>query len=298
MSLICRTSVLAVRRLSRYACRSHGTRPADTKELISELEARRLRRQAQRTLDAELLAALPARARGPVHLEAIVRRKEERFGGTRCPKCWFPVNQTGTNFCICPQMPPLQLSRRCRFLIYMHHRELYNCGDDAKILLCAAPRQTELFVFGRPGDAVRLREAIIASRAAVLLFPDEAGLEAEAFAQSYLEQGPAGDSEMSELAIVLLDGTWNSVKQLRRHFHREVAPGTPCVRLQPETPSVYARAQTRPDGVSSVEALALLLAALGEAPHVCTALTEYVQRNNAALSFRHGRAVVTASSGE
>ena len=41
-------------------------------------------------------------------------------------------------------------SRRARFLVYMHPRDWYNAGDDAKIFLNAAPEATQLFVQGRP----------------------------------------------------------------------------------------------------------------------------------------------------
>ena len=40
-----------------------------------------------------------------------------------------------------------------------------------------------------------------------------------------------------------------------RQFVREIGPKVPHVKLQPTELSVYARTQTRTDGVSSVEAV-------------------------------------------
>jgi len=47
----------------------------------------------------------------------------------------------------------------------------------------------------------------------------------------------------------------------------------------------------RKDGVSSVEAVALLLQDFGETVHVCDELVRYIQINNNALHFKHGTPV-------
>mmetsp|Transcript_118355 Transcript_118355/g.370113 ORF Transcript_118355/g.370113 Transcript_118355/m.370113 type:complete len:141 (-) Transcript_118355:102-524(-) len=113
-----------------------------------------------------------------------------------------------------------------------------------------------------------------------------AGSNADCVAHGALGAGAVSASEGPELSIVVIDGTWNNVKQMMKHFRREVGPDTPRVRLHPTTLSVYARTQTRSDGVSSVEAIALLLQELGEAEDVCAGLVRYIEVNNEALRLR------------
>jgi len=250
--------------------------------------------------DTVLVEGVPPRERMRVLLEAMIRRKEARCSRSRCARCWFPTDSSGTSYCVCARMPPLAFATKTRFLVYMHPRDWYNAGDDAKILLNAAPDATELFVFGRPGDDARLRGALEAAEAAVLLFPDEAALTVEEFRERWRGRSdvvtPAVDGQIAAaatraapdpaLAIVVIDGTWNNVKQVMKHFNREVGPQTPHVRLQPTALSVYARTQTRADGVSSLEAIALLLRELGEAEETCAELVRYLEINNEALRFQ------------
>eukprot|EP00928_Gymnodinium_smaydae_P019983 TRINITY_DN17707_c0_g1_i1.p1 TRINITY_DN17707_c0_g1~~TRINITY_DN17707_c0_g1_i1.p1 ORF type:complete len:294 (+),score=50.93 TRINITY_DN17707_c0_g1_i1:57-884(+) len=239
--------------------------------------------------DSTLMDGVDPKDRYRILLEAMIKRKEERCVTTRCERCWFPVNSSGTNYCVCAKMPPLNFGTRSRFLIYMHPRDWYNAGDDAKILFSAAPGRTDLFVFGRDGDDQRLRDAIASSEAVALLFPDEdALLVPEFMAQlgTRKEESSGTCSAPPAVSIVVIDGTWNNVRQVLKHFCREVGPQVPHVRLEPTALSVYARTQTRKDGVSSVEAIALLLLELGETRSVCDELVRYITVNNEALRLR------------
>lgn len=242
--------------------------------------------------DRKLLEGVMPQERTRVLCEAMIRRKLERCAGTRCSKCWFPLNSSGTSYCICAQLPPLRFRTGARFLLYMHPRDWYNAGDDAKIFLNAASSETELFLFGRPGDDQRLRAALAAAGpAALVLFPDEAALSAAVFLERWrtaaASGAAAGDGPCGTLpsapSIVVVDGTWNNVKQMMKHLRREISPETPHVRLQPTELSVYARTQTRADGISSVEAVALLLRLFGEEPETCDELVRYITVNNEAL---------------
>jgi len=275
-----------------------------SKATIHSVPCSRMPKKQARILaadDAALLQGVEARDRTRVLLEAMIKRKEERCGPTRCPRCWFPVDSSGTSYCVCSRMPPLSFRTRSRFLVYMHPRDWYNAGDDAKILQNAAPDSTDIFIFGRPGDSERLHRTLAATDAALLLFPDETALTTDEFMEQCRRKRPReGDLECDavagkdvnrlmegpELSIVVIDGTWNNVKQMLKHFMREVGPDVPHVRLRPTTLSVYARTQTRSDGVSSVEAIALLLQELGESEEVCSELVRYIQINNEALRLR------------
>mmetsp|Transcript_63173 Transcript_63173/g.137366 ORF Transcript_63173/g.137366 Transcript_63173/m.137366 type:complete len:272 (-) Transcript_63173:32-847(-) len=216
--------------------------------------------------------------------EAMIRRKEARCQKTRCARCWFPINNSGTSHCICAKLSPLPFSTKTRFLIYMHPRDWYNAGDDAKLLMCAAPDRTEIVVFGRQGDEERLRSAISAAEAAVILFPDSIAMTIDEFLEGRRTEESTGDVA-PEITIIVIDGTWSNAKRVLRHLH-EVSPDLPHLRLRPTRPSVYSRTQTRSDGVSSVEAVALLLEELGEEKATCEELVRYVEVNNDALRLR------------
>lgn len=235
------------------------------------------------TKDSDLMARVDKKDRAKVLTQAMIRRKEERCMNSRCHRCWFPSDCDGTNYCICASMPPLPFRTRTKFLIYMHPRDWFNAGDDAKILLSAAPHASEIFVFGRPADEEKLRRSL-QSGPAVLLFPDASAISTEEFLRGCSSMDASESSE--DILVVVIDGTWNNVKQMQKHFSREIAPHVPHLRLEPTTLSVYARTQTRKDGISSVEAVALLLQELGEVPKVCDELVRYITINNDALRLK------------
>eukprot|EP00933_Yihiella_yeosuensis_P084226 TRINITY_DN98648_c0_g1_i1.p1 TRINITY_DN98648_c0_g1~~TRINITY_DN98648_c0_g1_i1.p1 ORF type:complete len:282 (-),score=65.14 TRINITY_DN98648_c0_g1_i1:448-1293(-) len=242
------------------------------------------------TGDAKLVEGLEPTERQRVLTEAMIRRKEERCCKTRCPKCWFPLDSSGTSYCVCARMPALGFTRRTKFLIYIHPRDYYNAGDDAKIFLCAAPDDSQIFVFGRPGDDERLRSTLEEATAPLLLFPDSSAISVTEFLSDYRKRSSKDESlpddHTPEVTAVVIDGTWNNVKQMQKHFSRTVAPHVPHIKLEPTSLSVYARTQTRKDGISSVEAMALLLRELGEDPKVCDTLVDYLVVNNEALKLK------------
>jgi len=235
--------------------------------------------------EASLMEGIPKEDRAKFLTQAMLRRKEERLVPTRCYRCWFPTNCDGTSYCICSSMPPLTFKTRTKFLIYMHPRDWYNAGDDAKILLSAAPDASEIFVFGRPGDDEKLQRSIESCSAAVLLFPDASAISTEDFLNAQNSR-TLEDKSDADIGVVVIDGTWNNVKQMQKHFSKYVGPRVPHVKLEPTALSVYARTQTRKDGISSVEAVALLLREFGESPTVCDELVRYITINNAALSLK------------
>lgn len=98
----------------------------------------------------------------------------------KCPKCWLVAGTI--NSCICAQLPPLQFSVSVRFLILIHYKEWFNAGDDAKILLNAAPDLTSVFVYGRAGDEEKLRAAVEAPNTnTLLLFPSDRSITVTEF---------------------------------------------------------------------------------------------------------------------
>jgi DTW domain-containing protein YfiP len=213
---------------------------------------------------------------------ARVQRKEDELAKrNRCAKCWFHAND-----CVCSKFPPLQFSVNVSFLIYIHYIELYNAGNDVKILLNAAEAETEMFIFGKNGDDERLREKIRGNeKNTVLLFPSDDACSVEEVKATF-RSGTGEAASDKPLQIIVVDGTWRQAKNMCKHFKKNISSKVRLVKLSPTTLSVYARTQTEPDRISTIEAIGLLVQELGEDPAVCQAIISYLEINNQVRSGR------------
>lgn len=199
-----------------------------------------------------------------------------------CPNCWHQLSIA----CICPAVGPLKFTHKVRFIVYLHSMEVFNAGDDGELLKLAPPGQCELLVCGRRADDERL-VAELADGNGILLLPSDDAIEVGDLAAHGKHVG-LRDDQASLLKIIVLDGTWNRVKSLKRYIQRlgcEVLP----VRLRPQSLEywvhrrsrrIYSRTQSQPDRICTVEAVALILRELGEFDTVCDELIRYVEVNN------------------
>lgn len=73
----------------------------------------------------------------------FIDKKEIEQTNKRCFKCWLDINER----CICSKINELKFSKTIKFIVYMDYKEYLNPGDDAKLLLCACPNQTELVLY-------------------------------------------------------------------------------------------------------------------------------------------------------
>ncbi|KAJ8607015.1 hypothetical protein CTAYLR_006249 [Chrysophaeum taylorii] len=192
----------------------------------------------------------------------IVEDKERRLAARRCVRCWHPA-------CICSNLRPLPIASEVRVFVLCHWREFGNAGDDAK-LLCAADDRSELFVYGRRGDCERLVEALEPFEHAVLLFPDAKALSV----------AEASGSRKRPLAVVVVDAPWTLARKMAKRLDalREI----PHVKLDTDLVSAYARAQSQPGRVCTLEAIGLFLSAVGET-QALDACRHLVHLNNTAL---------------
>lgn len=202
----------------------------------------------------------------------------------RCLRCWQTARH---GCCICADMQRLQLRVPMRILIWCHARDYLNAGDDAKLLPCcvAGRASTELMLFGTPDDERLATTVMKHPDRSLLLFPDESAITIQEYLQGNEHRstpmcngctsagGSYGMSKMDEeLTVVVLNGTWGNVKPMLRHFNSKIDPNRRVrhVALQPDTLSVYARAQRRMnrqvslERICSVEAVALLLKECGK----------------------------------
>jgi DTW domain-containing protein YfiP len=106
---------------------------------------------------------------GRLTLERIQRLVREKAESNVCAVCWH-----GAGSCVCDKLPPLRLGGEGReFHILMHPSEFLNAGDDAKVLLGAAPGATSLYISGLEEDEARLGALLSKTqgRGVVCLFP-------------------------------------------------------------------------------------------------------------------------------
>lgn len=249
----------------------------------------------------ELADSLRAQGLSPTEVFAEITRRNVEFMEAearqkgRCLQCWQTARH---GCCICADMLQLQLRVPMRILIWCHARDYLNAGDDAKLLPCcvAGNASTEIMLFGTPDDE-QLASAVMAQpERSLLLFPDETAITIQDYLRGCTtaaalggDSGAARDTSMpgsrqgtsgtvvvrEELTVVVLNGTWGNVKPMLRHFNTKIDPSRRVrhVALQPETLSVYARAQRRMnrkvslERICSVEAVALLLKECGEVIH-------------------------------
>lgn len=84
------------------------------------------------------------------------------------------------------------------------------------------------------------------------------------------------------LTIIVVDAVWRHARRMA-HRLREILPDVRHVQLTPEQMSVYARKQSEPGRICTVEATALFLSLYGEDDSTTEAMVQCVRINNAAL---------------
>lgn len=89
-------------------------------------------------------------------------------------------------------------------------------------------------------------------------------------------------AQETELTVIVVDAVWRHARRMATRL-RERLPDVRHVQLTPEQMSVYARKQTQPDRICTVEATALFLSLCGEAEITCDAMVNCVRINNEAL---------------
>jgi len=209
---------------------------------------------------------------------------ERKFGcmSHRCPDCWHERVR-----CICHEIvSPIAFRDNLNFIVYMDYKEVYNAGDDAKIMQCYCSRQSKRFIYPIEDDLlIDFVRKLAQPSTVIVLFPSKDAITVKNFldikpGSEYL--GKRVYDEQNVLNIIVIDGVWRHARRMAQRL-RELFPNVTFVKLSPEQLSVYARTQTQPDRISSIEALALFLNQIGEDPNSCNRLISCVEMNNRAL---------------
>ena len=194
-----------------------------------------------------------------------------------CPRCHKP-----SALCVCDTIVPLD--NRIQVLILQHPQEQDRALGTARltalhfrhaILKVGLSWPSLTKILGRPTDPQRWAILYLGSAKASALLPERELVVVN-------RNGNAVDHQEVALreieGIILLDGTWSQAKAL---WWRN-AWMLKCKRvvLGPKLPSRYGRLRREPrdDGLSTIEAAAMLLARLERKPEIETALHATFER--------------------
>jgi len=204
-----------------------------------------------------------------VNAKLVVDHKEKgKLKKGFCLNCWLKKE-----FCLCGKVPTFTIEK-CNLLVFVHYKE-YLRSSNTGILAAVACPQVQLFVSGRQEDEKKLAELITDNiHDTFALFPDDKAITITEFCEQrklhYLKQQSGKDvciSDPKELIkkpvnVILLDATWRQAKGMRRRLPKEV----PLVKLADnfQVSINTMRTQSTLGRISTVEAIAELLKALGE----------------------------------
>lgn len=211
--------------------------------------------------------------------------------GKRCQLCWHDPRN-----CICQSLPPIDLNNNINLVVYMDSKEMWNAGDDAKLLRIVCPNQTKQFVYAAEDQELVEYISTKNSDNVVVLFPSDKAISFWEFIEyrstSQRQQGVSAETIggtinnfSSNMTIIAIDAVWRHARRMALRL-REILPDVRHVQLTPEQMSVYARKQTQSDRICTVEATALFLSHLGESEATTEGLVECVRINNEALRPR------------
>jgi DTW domain-containing protein YfiP len=262
-----------------------GLQQQEQQQQLRQQQQRSGARAEARKLASELRAAGHSQTEIFEALTGASLKRREADSAQKCPRCWH--EREGR--CICDHLPPVPLTCvNVRVLVWMHHREYLNAGDDSKLLLAALPpERVELYIFGRPGDNAALAAELAVDPAHTLvLWPDDDAATVEEFLSALPEDSGwrnssidtvegaaavgggngegakteeagmgAGDVQPSLLRVVAIDGVYANARTMFKHLAGHLDPDRRVkhVALHPTTLSVYSRAQNGYAQASAVD---------------------------------------------
>ena len=199
-------------------------------------------------------------------------------GTTDCPRCQKPLP-----LCVCDNITPIK--SRIALLILQHPQEQDRALGTARLTAMHLANAVLKIGLSWPSLSRALgRPVADPSRWAVLYLGSAkvAGLPARNEIVAINRKGEREDSQRAILnrieGVVLLDGTWSQAKAL--WWRNPWMLKCQRVILGPHRPSRYGqlRREPRRDGLSTIEAAAMLLAALEKRPEIATTLNGCFER--------------------
>lgn len=146
-------------------------------------------------------------------------------------------------FCICDAMPTLGL--RTRVCLVIHANELKKSSNTGRLALRALVN-SEMRVRGELGDALDLSDILSERYRTFLFYPSKDAVELN---EELLRE------DARPIQLIVPDGSWRQAGKLL-YRHPELKD-VPRVKLgASKTPKYYLRAQHRPEGMATLQAIA------------------------------------------
>ncbi len=170
---------------------------------------------------------------------SAVSKKRQRKTNDPCPRCGL-----GRSLCLCSLIPKLNL--RTFLSLVIHAKELKRTTNSGQLALHSWPN-SEMIIRGTKADSENAPPEILkAGYHPLLFFPADDAIELTAdFARSL--NGP--------IQLIVPDGNWRQASKV----HSRIPELTNVTRVKISTPNeglVHLRAEHRPEGMSTLEAIA------------------------------------------
>jgi DTW domain-containing protein len=146
--------------------------------------------------------------------------------------------------CICASIPCLRLGTKLSLII--HHRELKRTTNTGMLAVRALPN-SQVIIRGRSEEATDLRPLLeTPNYQSVLLYPSQ---DAVVLTPELVEKSPL------PLQLIVPDGNWRQASKVH-YRHSELKGLTRVMVAGDNTDRYHLRAESRPDGMATLQAIA------------------------------------------
>jgi DTW domain-containing protein len=195
-----------------------------------------------------------------------------------CPRCLKPLP-----LCICDSVTPIE--NRLSLLILQHPQEQDRALGTARLLALHFPGAVVKIGLSWPSLSRALGRTVADPARWAILYLGSASAEtlhSEREVIALTRKGEIAENQRAILGaiegVIVLDGTWSQAKAL--WWRNPWMLKCQRVILNPTHPSRYGRLRREPrrDGLSTIEAAGLLIAALEKRPDIAATLNESFER--------------------
>ena len=186
----------------------------------------------------------------------------------RCSVC-----DSSLTLCMCAVLPRLDL--RTKITLVIHHRELARSSNTGLLALRALVN-SELRVRGESRDTLDLSDLLSPCYRTLLFFPSAAAVELD---RELVGQDPR------PIQLIVPDGTWRQARKI--HSRHPELRDIPRVKIStPNHATFQLRAQSRPEGMATLQAIASALGIIEGGPVAAQLMKLYRARLDRTLSAR------------
>jgi len=187
-----------------------------------------------------------------------------------CPRCYLHKR-----LCVCAAIPRLEL--RTRVSLIVHARELKRTTNTGRLAIESLVN-SEMIVRGADRVPLDLSRLISDEYESVLFFPADDAVELSEYCRG-------SDSERRPLHLIVPDGNWRQASKVGIR-HRELSELRRVKISAVNTAQFHLRAESSPEGMSTLEAIARAMAIVEGDEAAAPLLALYQAKLNATLIGR------------